>query len=58
MVSGGIRSGAGRKPIKWKKLPYSTKLRPDHIKWLRKQPNAAKAIEVAIDLYIERMSLR
>jgi len=47
-MAGGAREGAGRPaiPQKDKKKTYSTKLRPDHIEWLRshKQP-AAQILE-------------
>lgn len=48
MPRGGKRKGAGRKPVANKKKRYSTRLRPDQIKWL-KNKNASKTIENALD---------
>ena len=52
---GGARPGSGMKPgtviksDKEKKHQYGTRLHSKYIKWLRKQPNAARAIEKALD---------
>lgn len=53
MPRGGKRKGAGRKHSPIKKKRYGTRLRPDQIKWLKKQKNAAMEIEIAIDFYIK-----
>lgn len=45
---GGARKGSGPKPKENKKLPYSTKLAPDIIQFLRRQKNAAGVIDSAI----------
>lgn len=47
---GGKRYGSGRKPLpETKKISYATRLRPDQVKWLRSQQNAAQILEVLID---------
>ena len=53
MPSGGARKGAGRKPSPIKKKKYSTRLRPDLIRWLLTRKNAVSDIEAALDFYIE-----
>lgn len=55
MTRGGRRKGAGRKPMSDKKRAYSTKLRPDHIEWLKANKPAGKHIEIALDEYISRL---
>lgn len=51
MARGGGREGSGRPqiPDDEKKQIYSTKLRPDQIKWLRSQKKAAAILERLID---------
>lgn len=51
MARGGRREGSGRPQISddEKKQLYSTKLRPDQIKWLRSQKKAAAILERLID---------
>jgi hypothetical protein len=45
------KKGPGRPKKPDKKMQYSTRLRPDQIKWLKHAPEkAAKLIEIAIDL--------
>lgn len=51
---GGHRSGAGRPKKPGKKITYATKLRPDHVYWLREQNNAARVLEILIDLAMGR----
>lgn len=53
MPRGGARKGAGRKPKPDRKLSYATVLRPDQVTWLKKQRNAAKEIESALDKHIK-----
>ena len=56
MTRGGKREGAGRPAgttKKDKKQTYATRLRPDQIRWLRRQKNAAKEIEIALDNHIK-----
>ncbi len=45
---GGKRPGSGRPKDPNRKIPYSTKLRPSVVKWLKKQDNAAQEIEDAL----------
>ena len=55
MTRGGKREGAGRPAgttKKDKKQTYATRLRPDQIRWLRRQKNAAKEIEIALDNHL------
>lgn len=59
-MAGGARKGAGRKPLpeKEKKKPYTTKIKPNQIKWLRSKPRgwAAKFLERVIDKAMEEES--
>jgi hypothetical protein len=60
MTRGGKRDGAGRptgSTKKNKKASYATRLRPDQIRWLKRQKNAAFQIESALDLWINKDSL-
>ncbi len=45
---GGKRAGSGRPKDPNRKIPYSTKLRPSIVKWLKNQDNAAMEIENAL----------
>ena len=58
MTRGGRRKGAGRKPAPDKKIKYSTRLRPDHIEWLKDNKPAARHIEKALDEYIKLAKTR
>lgn len=51
---GGARAGAGRKRKINKKIPYSTKLRPDLVARLKRQTNAAAIIESVLDNYFNK----
>lgn len=60
MTKGGVRTPGpgktlGRNPLpdKERKQPYTTRIRPDHKAWLKKQKNAAVEIEKALDEHIK-----
>lgn len=50
MSRGGKRDGAGRKPLPegMAKVPYSTKLSPKVVQYLRQCQNAAQTLEAAV----------
>lgn len=54
MSRGGKRFGSGRPIDPNKKQPYSTRIRPDLIEWLKGQKNATKEIETALDNHISK----
>ncbi len=52
MPKGGTREGAGRPVTENPRVAYSTRLRKDQADWLKKQPNASREIERALDAHI------
>ena len=52
MSRGGKRKGAGRPADPDKKVMFSTRIRPDLLKWLQAQENQAREIEDALDAHI------
>ena len=55
---GGKRTGSGRKPEpETKKVSYNTRLRPEHVAWLRSQPNAASVLERLIETEMKRTAM-
>ena len=54
---GGYREGSGRPSGTKKessKVPWSTRIAPDLLKWLKAQVNQAKIIDDALRNYIKR----